>query len=60
MATQPRLSTPERIRRAAHDAIAAADDMEIQSETTLRVEMLIGRVEQASMDMRVAVRGPSR
>jgi hypothetical protein len=60
MAMEPRLSTPERIRRAAHDALAVADEMEIPSMTLVRVEMLIGHVEQAAMDLRAAVRGPRR
>ncbi len=57
MADQPRPTTIERIRRAAHDALDAADAMEIPSTTTTRVELLIGNVEQAAMDMRAAVRG---
>lgn len=57
MAAQPRQTTIERIRRAAQDAWDAADAMEIPSTTTTRVEMLIGNVEQAAMDLRAAVRG---
>lgn len=57
MAQQPRLSTAERIRRAAQRAIDAADLMDIPSKTAKRVENLIGDVEEAANDMRAAVRG---
>lgn len=60
MADQPRPTTIERIRRAAQNALDAADAMEIPSKTLVRVEMLIGDVEQAAMDLRAAVRGPGR
>ncbi|MGY2732373.1 hypothetical protein [Sphingomonas sp. UYP23] len=57
MASQPRLTTAERVRRAANDALEAAEAMEIGSKTMGRVERLIGDVERAASDMRAAVRG---
>jgi hypothetical protein len=58
MAQPAPLSTAERVRRAAYDALAAADAFEIPSLSTVRAEMLIHSVEQAAIDMRAAVRGP--
>lgn len=60
MVQQPRLSTAERIRRAAQRAIDAADLMDTPSETTRRVDQLIGHIEDAANEMRAAVRGAGR
>jgi hypothetical protein len=57
---QPALSSADQLRHIAEDLHAIADDYDIPSKSMTRVEMLIGRVEQAAADCRAVVRGPGR
>jgi hypothetical protein len=58
MAHAAPLSTAERVRRAAYDALAAADGLEVADRTTSRHDQLVDVVERAAIELRTAVRGP--